>query len=239
MQRESSRSRRERWERYSRVPLLAGAAVFLAAFSWLILDPSISRGWFVVLLVLLGAVWASFITDVIVRLALTPRKSRGRFIREHRVDFLSAVVPILRPFGLLRYLHKLRGFRGNGGGSLRSRLVVGTLAYEGMFVYVISLSVLAAERNAPHATIVSFGDAVWWACVTVATVGYGDYSPVTVLGRFLAVLLMAGGVFIIGTASATIISYLNERVDHVRAVGGPERHENVSTEGASDRAGIE
>ena len=49
-------------------------------------------------------------------------------------------------------------------------------------------------RRARGANIENFGDAVWWAFVTITTVGYGDFYPVTVGGRFAAVLLMCGGV---------------------------------------------
>jgi voltage-gated potassium channel len=83
----------------------------------------------------------------------------------------------------------------------------------------LALATLEAERYAPGANIVTFGDAIWWALVTIATVGYGDTYPVTALGRFYAVLLMAGGVAIVGTASATIISFLNERVAGLRRHG--------------------
>jgi voltage-gated potassium channel len=85
-----------------------------------------------------------------------------------------------------------------------------------MFIYVISLAELQAERHAPGANIKSFGDALWWAAVTMATVGYGDYYPVTVPGRLLAVVLMIGGVAVVGTSSATIVSYLTERTQNLR-----------------------
>ena len=86
-------------------------------------------------------------------------------------------------------------------------------------MFFLALATLEAERDAPGANITTFGDAIWWALVTIATVGYGDMYPVTALGRFYAVLLMAGGVAIVGTASATIISYLNERVAGLRHTG--------------------
>ena len=53
---------------------------------------------------------------------------------------------------------------------------------------------------------------MWWAIVTITTVGYGDLYPVTVLGRVYASILMLGGVLIIGAATGTFVSFLNERV---------------------------
>ena len=46
-----------------------------------------------------------------------------------------------------------------------------------------ALDPFEAERDAPGANITSFGEAIWWAVVTLATVGYGDTYPVTVPGR--------------------------------------------------------
>jgi voltage-gated potassium channel len=204
--------RRVRWERSTTATFLVASGFYLFAYSWLILEPGMFAWLRDALLAALALVWLSFIVDVLVRIGLTPRGERLHYVREHKLVILSAIIPILRPFSLLRHLRKLPGFRGNLGNSLRSRLIFTVASYEAMFVYVLSLGVLAAERGQPHANIETFGDSVWWAAVTLATVGYGDYHPVTVLGRCLAILLMAGGVVIIGTASATIISSLNERV---------------------------
>ena len=104
-------------------------------------------------------------------------------------------------------------------------------------MFFLALATLQAERDAPGANIVTFGDAIWWAIVTIATVGYGDLYPVTPLGRFYAVLLMAGGIAIVGTASATIISYLNERVAGLRhrATGRHARGAAVALDGRGAR----
>ena len=95
-----------------------------------------------------------------------------------------------------------------------------------MFIYVISLAEYAVERDAEGALITSFGDSVWWACVTMATVGYGDYYPVTVTGRILAVILMVGGIAIVGAATATFVSYVNERMSTAREHEHDHEHEH-------------
>lgn len=69
-----------------------------------------------------------------------------------------------------------------------------------------------AERGQVGATISSFGDAWWWAITTMTTVGYGDRYPVTTTGRFVAVGLMIGGIALLGTVTASLASWLSDRV---------------------------
>ncbi len=209
-------NRRHVWEARTGAALLIASAFFLLAYSLLVLVPQMTIGWRIALGVVIGVIWAAYIIDLLVRMALTPVDARATFLRTHPSDVASAVLPVFRPFQLLRLLSRVSWFKGNSGDSVRSRLVVAALAYVVLFLYVIALGVLAVERNAPHATIVSFGDAIWWACITVTTVGYGDYTPVTVPGRLLAVVLMGGGIAIIGTAGAVVVSYLSERISHTR-----------------------
>ena len=52
---------------------------------------------------------------------------------------------------------------------------------------------LAFEHHAPGANIHNYGNALWWAIVTITTVGYGDVTPHTVLGRVLACFIMIMG----------------------------------------------
>jgi voltage-gated potassium channel len=224
--------RRRRWEARTGVSLLIASALFLLAYSLLVLMPELATGWRTVLIVVLGVIWAAFIADLAVRVSLTPRASRAEFLRAHAVDAASAVVPLFRPFQLLRFLPRLRWFAGSSGDSVRSRIVATALAYAALFIYVIALTVLAVERTAPHATILTLGNAIWWACVTVTTVGYGDFFPVTVPGRILAVVLMAGGIAIIATASAIVVSYVSERISHTQqqfAEKGGDRADADST----------
>ena len=84
-----------------------------------------------------------------------------------------------------------------------------------LLAFVGALAELNAERHAPGATIVNFGDAIWWATTTMTTVGYGDTYPVTVIGRWVAAALMVGGVALLGTVTATFASWLVDRVSTV------------------------
>ncbi len=67
-----------------------------------------------------------------------------------------------------------------------------------MLIYVGALAEYSVEHKAPGATITSFPLSIWWAFVTVTTVGYGDVYPVTTLGRFIAIILMITGIAVIG-----------------------------------------
>jgi len=89
----------------------------------------------------------------------------------------------------------------------------------GAFIFLAFCAALAeldAERNAPDASIVTFGDALWWAATTMTTVGYGDTYPVTGRGRLIAVALMIGGIALLGTVTATLASWLVEAVENER-----------------------
>lgn len=205
---------RERWERATAWPAVIASVAFLIAYTWDILDEHPPLGFHILLVVVLGAVWLFFLVDYVVRLALA--RDKARFVRRNKVDLLSVFLPMARPFRLLTGISRIRAFRGDTAAHLRRRVIIIAAAFVVMFIYTISLAVYRQERYAPGGNIHSFGDAVWWACVTMATVGYGDYYPVTVPGRILAVVLMMGGIAIVGTASATIVSYLNERTQHLR-----------------------
>lgn len=71
---------------------------------------------------------------------------------------------------------------------------------------------LEAERFAEGSKITTFGDAIWWAIVTITTVGYGDLYPVTLLGRVIAVVLMLSGIVVIGILTAALASWLVEEI---------------------------
>lgn len=206
---------RDRWEAATTWPLLIASVLFLIAYSLRILERNPSAALVAVLTTILVTVWVAFVVDYIVRIVLSPDK--WFFVGHSKVDLLSVFIPIARPFRLLKYLGRLPLLGGNSGAAWRRRVIIIAATFVVMFIYVISLAEYAAERDAKGANITSFGDSIWWACVTMATVGYGDYFPITVMGRVLAVILMVGGIAIVGTASGTLVSFLNDRMVTARA----------------------
>jgi voltage-gated potassium channel len=73
---------------------------------------------------------------------------------------------------------------------------------------VASVLVLQFESKSPDANITSGGDALWYAIVTITTVGYGDFYPVTAAGRVTAMFIMFMGVGIIGALASILASML-------------------------------
>ena len=89
-------------------------------------------------------------------------------------------------------LHRLNRTSGMSGAR---RITVYAVGAVGMLMYVGALAIVySVEREASGSTITDFGTALWWAFVTVTTVGYGDFSPVTFQGKIIAVVLMFTGI---------------------------------------------
>lgn len=197
-----------RWERAVEWPLMISACIFLGAYAAQILAPQ-DGALNAVAEILLWATWAIFVADYVVRLALAER--RWRWFSRHLIDLAIVVLPMLRPLRLMRFFTVLALIQRGAGSVLRGRVVVYTVGAAALTILVAGLAVLDAERGSGGA-IQTLPDAIWWAFVTVTTVGYGDYFPVTPVGRIVAIGLMIGGIALIGVVTATLASWIVERV---------------------------
>jgi Ion channel len=74
----------------------------------------------------------------------------------------------------------------------------------GLVIVVGGFAEYLAEYKQPGADITKFGDALWWAVITITTVGYGDYTPVSPLGRIIATIVMFSGIGIVVTLVTVI-----------------------------------
>jgi voltage-gated potassium channel len=221
------------WNAKVEWPLTGLAVAFLAGYAWQVLDTSLGPVERDALELTLTGIWLLLGADYVVRLALA--RQRLRFVRSHLLDLLLLLLPMFRPLRALRVVtvigvlnRQLRAdFRG------RVALYVGTTV--GLVGFVAALAVLNAERNAPEASITTFGDAIWWTITTISTVGYGDRYPVTVEGRLVAATLMVTGIALLGVVTASIAAWF---VENVRRAGEQvsEEVEEVSTDVEVTRA---
>jgi voltage-gated potassium channel len=78
------------------------------------------------------------------------------------------------------------------------------------FIVLVTASILVLqfESTAANGNIKTGGEALWWAIVTMTTVGYGDFYPVTTLGRIVGGFVMITGVGIIGALASILASVL-------------------------------
>ncbi len=205
-------TRLENWRRRTFAPLMAAAGVFLAAYAWPIIDPDLSDSWEAVCDTAVWAVWALFAADFLARLSLAPRKAP--FIRRNLFDLAVILLPVLRPLRLVQVILVL-GFMNKRAQMVTLRSSVAWYAGVGaaLLIFCAALAVLDAERGAPDAVITTFPEALWWAATTVTTVGYGDFYPVTLWGRTIAVVLFTAGIALLGVVTGTLASWFVEKID--------------------------
>lgn len=204
-------SRVERWESRSEVPLLLLALAFLVAYAWPVLDPRLEPDLLTTLDAVSWAVWAAFVVDFAVRLALADE--RRRYALAHWYDVALIALPMLRPLRLLRLLAFARVLNRSATSGLVGRVSTYVAGTALMAVGLGAVAVLDAEQDAPGANITTAGDALWWACTTVTTVGYGDRFPVTTEGRFVAVALMLVGIAVVGAVTASVAAWMISQVN--------------------------
>lgn len=147
---------------------------------------------------------------------------KWHYMRWGWIDLLSAV-PVFdfllagRMFRIIQLLRVLRAFRSielirryyfhnKVKGAFGS---VGTVAV--LMVIFSAIAILNVEQDAPNSNIKTAEDALWWAYVTITTVGYGDKYPVTPAGRLIAVALITVGVGLFGTFTAYVASWFVEK----------------------------
>jgi voltage-gated potassium channel len=119
-----------------------------------------------------------------------------RYALTHPVLLVSVVFPPVRvifSFRLVRSVFR----RGHLG---RFLVAASVLVLNGaVIVYLF-------ERHAPESSIRTLGESLWWSLVTVTTVGYGDYSPVTAPGRVTACFVMGIGLLTLAVVTAQVAS---------------------------------
>jgi len=243
-----NRAKEERARKVTAYDLVIG---ILAIFSLIILIPiyfgNLSSQDQPVLLYVEDALCVIFLLDCFRSLHLASNKW-GYFLRGGGwLDLLGSIpITALAIFRFARLFRVIRLLRKMTGGELRRMFtrqlaqstLLFTLVIALLLVFIISWLVLRAEQGAPNSNIKTYHDAVWWAFVTITTVGYGDYFPVTGWGQSFAVILMFFGLGIIGVLSSylstTFISLQRRRKEKI--VGGNGQDQGDDADEGEDTA---
>lgn len=163
--------------------------------------------------------------DILAVLAIYPPLRTLRALR---------LLRLMRPLPLFRYSRPLRQFlRAFQENSL---LYGSALSLLLLTVLAAGISLYLSERSIPGAHVKTMSDGIWWALVTITTVGYGDLTPVGPVGRVIAGVLMVIGMFTLalfaGIVGSTLLSVvlqlkqeqfrMSEHVGHVIVCGYDE-----------------
>lgn len=156
-----------------------------------------------------------FWIDYIAR--FTKAENKWQFFKSSIFDLL-AIIPFDSVFSMfriartVRLLKLLRFVRIIGFAGRFKRNLVKFINTNG-FIYLMTFAIVLILISAGIYSLaenISYGNALWWAIVTATTVGYGDISPTSEIGRGLAIVLMFVGIGLIGTITSTVTSFFTQ-----------------------------
>lgn len=136
-------------------------------------------------------------------IAIIPFHSAFAVFRVARLFRIARVTRLSRTMRLFR-LTRVIGLIGKTTKHIRKFFNTNGFAY---MVYASGTVLLLGATVYSIAENVNFIDSLWWAFVTSTTVGYGDISPVSTIGRITAMILMLTGIGMFGALTSTITSF--------------------------------
>ncbi len=172
--------------------------------------------------------WLVFVVDFAVH-----ARYIDRYIGTHLGQFDLAIVILTAPWFLLP------GAVQGGGiivvlrlarlarlvvASKKARLLfsrVGRVAIVAGSVMIVGAMVAYYAEHPTNDEFATFGDSIWWAIVTLTTVGYGDIVPETTTGRIVAVMIMLTGVAVLGLLAGTLASFFRLQPNQSAAPSDP------------------
>ncbi len=163
-------------------------------------------------------IWIIFVIDYVVRLYKS--RNKKKFIKKNLIELIS-IIPLYSIFRVfktlkilkisrlarlselsqvLRVLAIIKRTNNNLSKFMKTNNFDRAIGIAMVIIFVGSVIMSYVEQ-------ISIGDALWWSIVTVTTVGYGDISPQTAIGRIVASVLMIMGIGFIGSLTSTLSTY--------------------------------
>lgn len=145
--------------------------------------------------------WEFFKHNIFDLLAILPFYSVFSFFRFARVFRIMRLVRAFRFVRLIGFVGKVQKYSSK---FLKTNGFI-YLLWVSLAVLIISATLYSLAEN------VSWGESLWWAVATATTVGYGDISPHTPVGKIAAVMLMMVGIGIIGSLTSAMTTFFTNR----------------------------
>ena len=158
------------------------------------------------------------------------------YLQHHWIDFIASIPAIeplrmMRLFQILRVIRLIRTSRSLIIPLLKQKNQTTFASLLVAMVLILSISsvmILLVESGVKGANIHTAQQAIWWSIVTISTVGYGDYYPVTTIGHIIGTLVIICGVSFFGVISGYMASIFVS----------PDSHETVEAERSEIRGEI-
>jgi voltage-gated potassium channel len=194
-----------RWQQASAWPIIvlsfAYIAVYVTPIYWYPISPWLET----TCRIAEYAIWAFFIIDYAVQFSLA--SDRRYFFRHEWLTLVFVVFPFFRPVRAVRGVLFIRQASTKKKSLVRSLPgIIGSMAI--LLVVIAGAAVLNAERFAPHATITTPSDALWWAITAITTSGGGNLAPVTNEGRIIAAFLLIFGLGLLTSMTGYVASWV-------------------------------
>jgi len=218
---DNSIERDERWRVLEQLDDWLRVPMILLSLAWLVIVViELAYGGGALLEVFGTAIWAVFIAEFLLRLAIAP--DRLEFMKRNWLTVIALALPALRLFRAVRLLRAARALRGMrlvrivGTANRSMKTLKATLARR-RFGYVLALTALVVLLGAAgmlsfepadevDGGFTSYGDALWWTAMLVSTIG-SAFWPVTMEGRLLSFLLSLYGLAVFGYITASFASF--------------------------------
>jgi len=138
---------------------------------------------------------------------------------------LLAILPAYRPlrvlrifvlfrvFKLLRYTKSIHQFVEV---LATKKFELFTLLFLLLFIVFTSGIAIYVFEEKSNPNISSLFDGLYWALITISTVGYGDISPVTIEGRIVSMLVIVSGIAMISFVTSVIVSSFSEKLSELK-----------------------
>jgi voltage-gated potassium channel len=201
-------------ERVTKYPMtLLGIAWLIVAI--IVVTTSVSGTASTVLVGVLFTLWVILLAEYMIRLVISP--DRRGYLKRRWVEPVTVVAPPLQGWhfiGIEKMCLLIHEAALRVEAILKHHSLFRVLIAAAATLMLGAWLVLLFEEHAKGSNIHNYPNALWWAIVTVTTVGYGDRFPVTSGGRAVAIVLMLVGIGLIGVLTATVASlFVKEHTD--------------------------